>query len=200
MKNRREKKLTRLLKRLIILIILIAIVLSIFKYIDFKDIRNQILMKIYKLDYSDYVEKYSDEYDVDKYLIFAIIKAESNFDEAAVSNKGAKGLMQLMYSTAEELADKVDIELNEQNVLDPDININLGTMYISNLIQKYENINLALAAYNAGSGNVDRWIEDGTLKSDGSNIENVPFTETNNYVRKILRDYEIYKDIYVEEP
>ena len=200
MKNRREKKLTRLLKRLIILIILIAIVLSILKYIDFGNIRNRILMKIYKLTYSDCVEKYSDEYDVDKYLIFAIIKAESNFDEKAVSNKGAKGLMQLMYSTAEELADKVDIELNEQNVLDPDININLGTMYISNLIQKYENINLALAAYNAGSGNVDRWIEDGTLKSDGSNIENVPFTETNNYVRKILRDYEIYKDIYVEEP
>ena len=68
----------------------------------------------------------------------------------------------------------------------------MGTKYISILIQKYNNINLALTAYNAGSGNVDNWINDGTLKSDGSDIEKVPFTETNNYVRKILRDYKIY--------
>ena len=104
--------------------------------------------------------------------------------------------MQLMYSTAEDIAKRIDIDLNEENILEPDININLGTKYISMLIQKYDNINLALAAYNAGSGNVDGWIEKGTLKADGSDIENVPFTETNNYVRKILRDYKIYKDIY----
>lgn len=188
--------MTKLLKKLIILGVLIAIVLSIFKVIDIEKLRNQFLMKIYKLDYSEYVEKYANEYNVDKYLIFAIIKAESNFDEKAVSTKGAQGLMQLMYSTAEEIASKLDIDLNEENVLEPDININLGTKYICMLIQKYENINLALAAYNAGSGNVDGWIENGTLKKDGTDIENIPFTETNNYVRKILRDYEIYKDIY----
>lgn len=136
---------------------------------------------------------------MDEYLIYAIIKAESNFNQEAVSHREAKGLMQLMYSTAEDIAKRVDIELNEDNILDPEININLGTKYISMLIQKYNNINLALAAYNAGSGNVDGWIEKGTLKSDGSDIENVPFSETNNYVRKILRDYEIYKQIYENE-
>ena len=104
-----------------------------------------------------------------------------------------------MYSTAEEIAKKVNVDLNEENILEPDININLGTKYISMLIQKYGNINLALAAYNAGSGNVDGWIEKGTLKEDGSDIENIPFTETNNYVRKILRDYEIYKKLYEEK-
>ena len=101
-----------------------------------------------------------------------------------------------MQSTAEEVADKVDIVVNDKNILEPDVNINLGTKYISILINKYQNINLALAAYNAGSGNVDSWIDKGTLKEDGSDIENIPFTETNNYVRKILRDYEIYKKIY----
>ena len=156
-------------------------------------------MKIYKLEYSEYVEKYAKEYDVDKYLIFAIIKAESNFDQDAVSHREAKGLMQLMYSTAEEIAKKVNVDLNEENILEPYININLGTKYISMLIQKYGNINLALAAYNAGSGNVDGWIEKGTLKEDGSDIENIPFTETNNYVRKILRDYEIYIKLYEEK-
>lgn len=156
------------------------------------------LTKVYKLEYTEYVKKYANEYNVDEYLIYAIIKAESNFEPNAESHRGAKGLMQLMYSTAEDISKRIGIELNEDNILEPDININLGTKYISMLIQKYNNINLALAAYNAGSGNVDGWIEKGTLKSDGSDIENVPFTETNNYVRKILRDYEIYKNIYDE--
>ncbi len=154
------------------------------------------LTKVYKLEYTEYVRKYANEYNVDEYLIYAIIKAESNFEPNAESHRGAKGLMQLMYSTAEDIAKRINVNLNEDNILEPDININLGTKYISMLIQKYNNINLALAAYNAGSGNVDGWIEKGTLKADGSDIENVPFTETNNYVRKILRDYEIYKDIY----
>lgn len=156
------------------------------------------LTKVYKLEYTKYVKKYANEYNVDEYLIYAIIKAESNFEPNAESHRGAKGLMQLMYSTAEDISKRIGIELNGDNILEPDININLGTKYISMLIQKYNNINLALAAYNAGSGNVDGWIEKGTLKSDGSDIENVPFTETNNYVRKILRDYEIYKNIYEE--
>ncbi len=182
------------LKKLIFLAILIIIVVSIFDNFDY--IRDKILIKIYKLDYSDYVEKYSKEYDVDKYLIYAIIKAESNFDKDAVSNKGAKGLMQLMDSTAEEVASQINMKLNENDILDANININLGTKYISILIKKYNNINLALTAYNAGSGNVDNWINDGTLKTDGSNIENVPFRETNNYVRKILRDYKIYDKLY----
>lgn len=153
-------------------------------------------MIIYKTDYSEYVEKYANEYNVDKNLVFAIIKAESNFDEDAKSYRGAVGLMQLMQTTAEEIAPKINLDINEENILEPDININIGTKYISMLIQKYENVGLAVAAYNAGSGNVDSWIENKTLSQDGSDLENVPFTETNNYVRKILRDYEIYKQLY----
>ena len=178
---------------------LLLVVVFIIIVLNYNDIKLHFYKNLYKLDYEQYVEKYSEEYNVDKYLVFAIIKAESNFEPTAVSHKEAKGLMQLMYSTAEDVAKKVNVDLNEENVLTPEININLGTKYISMLMQKYENINLALAAYNAGSGNVDNWIQDGTLKDDGSNIENIPYTETNNYVRKILRDYEIYKDIYAEE-
>ena len=181
------------MKRTLIILLIICVILAIFSIFN---IPNKILKQIYKKEYSQYVEKYSEEYNVDKYLVFAIIKAESNFEPTAVSHKEAKGLMQLMYPTAEDVAKKVNVDLNEENVLTPEININLGTKYISMLMQKYENINLALAAYNAGSGNVDNWIQDGTLKDDGSNIENIPYTETNNYVRKILRDYEIYQKLY----
>lgn len=173
------------------LIIIAIIFFVIYQY------REEILKKVYVTEYNEYVEKYSKQYNVDKYLIYAIIKAESNYDENAESNKGAKGLMQLMYSTAKDVAKSLDIEINEKSIMDPDINIKLGTKYISQLLDKYDNcIELALAAYNAGSGTVDSWIKDGTLKDDGSDIENIPYKETNNYVRKILRDYEIYKLLY----
>ena len=187
--------MVKLLKRLIFLTFVVVIVIVILDKNGY-NIQNILLKKIYKLDYSDYVEKYAEEYDVDKYLIYAIIKAESNFDEDAVSHKDAKGLMQLMYSTAEELAEQEDIKIDEKKILESDINIHLGTRYISILHKQYENLGLALAAYNAGSGNVDNWINKGILKNDGTDIENIPFIETNNYVRKILRDYEIYKKLY----
>ena len=149
---------------------------------------------LYKKEYSEYVSKYSQEYNVDENLIYALIKAESNFEANAVSNKNAQGLMQLMPSTAEEVANKNDIELTEENILEPDININIGTKYISTLLERYECVEVALAAYNAGIGNVDKWIENGTIKADGSDIENIPFKETNTYVRKIIRDYKIYSE------
>ena len=108
--------------------------------------------------------------------------------------------MQIMEDTAIEIASKEGLQIDESNVkeklLNPDININIGTKYLQELIEKYDNIELALTAYNAGTGNVNKWIEDGIIKKDGSNIEKVPFKETNKYVRTILRNYRIYREIY----
>ena len=177
-------------KKLLSIILLIVII--VFAVIG---INKQMIKTMYKKEYSEYVSKYSQEYGVEEDLIYALIKAESNFDANAISNKNAKGLLQLMYSTAEEIANKSGIELTEENILDPDTNINIGTKYISNLLEKYNCIEVALAAYNAGSGNVDNWIKNGTIKSDGSDIENIPYKETNTYVRKIMRDYKIYTQL-----
>ena len=170
---------------IILVIITVVILLAI-------GINKQMIKILYKKDYEQYVNKYANEYQIDENLIYAIIKAESNFKVDAVSTSNAQGLMQLMYSTAEDVAKKAGVELTEENIFEPDININLGTKYITQLIEKYGYIEVALAAYNAGSGNVDKWIKNGTIKADGSDIENIPFKETNTYVRKILRDYEIY--------
>ena len=105
-----------------------------------------------------------------------------------------------MEDTAIEVAKKSNIEIDENNIkediLKADKNINIGTKYLSILLDKYNNIELALAAYNAGTGNVDNWIENNILNKDGSNIENTPFKETNNYVRIILQNYKIYNAIY----
>ena len=175
----------------LIFVIIIAIA---FVIINSTNIQKLIQKKTYPKKYSYEVEKYSNEYDVDENLIYAVIKAESNFDENAVSRKNAKGLMQLMYDTAKDVAKSINVEIDEEKILEPDININIGTKYLSMLMAKYQNIEVALAAYNAGSGNVDNWIANGIIKSDGSNIENIPYKETNNYVRKILRDYKIYSN------
>ena len=179
-------------KAVIVLVTIAVIVFVLFKVVKVQDI---VLSALYPKKYDTEVSKYAKEYEVDENLIYAIIKAESNFDENAVSRSNAVGLMQLMYDTAVDIAKLINLEIDEEKLHEPDVNINLGTKYIAILLQKYQNIEVALAAYNAGSGNVDNWIANGTIYADGSNIEEVPFKETNNYVRKILRDYKIYSNM-----
>lgn len=177
--------------KLVCIIIALALLIGILNV----NIKNVILQKIYPITYSEYVYKYSEQNNVDPLLIFSIIKAESNFNEKSVSASNAKGLMQLMTSTADELADKLEME--NYDIFDAQTNIALGTKYISILLEYYEeNLYLALAAYNAGIGNVNKWIDTGIIKNDGSNIENIPYKETSNYVRKVVRDYRIYKELY----
>ena len=173
------------------------ILLSIY-FVFFKvRIDKVILRKIYPLKYTEYVEKYSREYNIDKYLVYAIIKAESNFNENAKSKSEAIGLMQIIESTAIEIAEKMDLEVSEDDLFHPDLNIKLGLKYYKTLLDKYNNnYQMAIIAYNAGIGNVDKWIQEGTINKEGSNLENVPFKETENYLRKIVRDYEIYKKLY----
>ena len=177
-------------KVLITFILLLAIVVILI--INYKTI----LKLFYRTEYSDYVEKYSQEYDIDKYLIYSIIKAESNFDSNAQSNKGAIGLMQIMDKTAKDLVDEeTDYEVGI-TLFNPEKNIELGTKYFRYLLDIYNNIELSITAYNAGIGNVDKWIEEGILNSDGSNVENIPYNETNMYVRRILNNYKVYKICY----
>ena len=185
-----SRKVRRRFRKLIILIIIVlALVLSA------TPIKTKLTRRIYRKEYTEYVVKYSEQYGVEENLIYALIKAESNFNPNAVSHQNAKGLMQLMDSTAEDLAKKCKINLKDKDILDPDVNIQLGTQYLASLLNKYECVEVALAAYNAGSGNVDKWIKDGIIKADGSDIENIPYKETNTYVRKIMRDYKIYKQL-----
>ena len=144
------------------------------------------------------MEKYSEENGLDRYLVYAVIKAESNFNPNVKSNADARGLMQLMEETAVERSNVIDNEdVEAYDLYDPETNIKLGTSYLSYLLNLYDgNTVLAIIAYNAGMGNVQQWIKDGVIQSDGSDIENIPFKETENYVRKILRDYQMYLKIY----
>lgn len=188
----------KILKSKILIAISILLIFIIF-IIAYKE---KILKIIYPKTYSEIVTTYAEKYGVDSNLIFAVIKAESNFEENAVSNKSAIGLMQIVENTALDVARKNNIEIKQENIkeelLNVDNNINIGTKYLETLLKKYNNLEVALAAYNAGIGTVDNWINKGIINKDGSDIEKIPYKETNNYVRKILRDYKIYKEIYKE--
>ena len=178
------------------LIIIFLLFILIFVFL-FKD---NLLKILYPKTYKEVVSVYEEKYNVEQNLIFAVIKAESNFNKNATSNRNAIGLMQVMEETAKDVANRNKIEINSDNLKEElcDVykNIEIGTCYLSTLIQKYQNKEVALAAYNAGTGTVDGWIEKGIIQKDGTDIENIPYKETNNYVRKILRDYKIYEDLY----
>ena len=180
------------------ILIIIAIIVIVIVFLIFA--RIPILKIMYPRTYEEAVLIYSEKYNVDKNLILALIKAESNFDEDAISNRNAIGLMQLMEETAKDVANRNGIELDDENIKEElrDVykNIEIGTAYIASLLEQYENTEVALAAYNAGIGTVDNWIEKGIIKKDGTDIENIPYKETNYYVRKILRDYDIYNELY----
>jgi len=188
--NERLKNKKILVCGLIILILIVFLIV----------LKNKIQRIFYPKLHEEFVSMYSDEYGVDENLVFAVIKAESNFQEDAVSHKDALGLMQIMKETAEDVARKYNIEIDfnnsEREILNVQNNIKIGTKYLAVLLEKYKNIEVAVAAYNAGIGTVDNWIEKEIIKSDGSDIENIPYKETNNYVRKILRNYKIYQDLY----
>lgn len=174
-----------------IITILIIFIVGLIAFYIF-DLKTVIMKKVYPQKYAEYVNTYAEEYQVDPLLIFAMIKAESNFNATAKSHNGAKGLMQLMDDTAKDVSDEEEIDL-----YDAETNIQLGTCYISKLLEKYNyQVGIALAAYNAGMGNVSTWIERGIIQADGSDLEKIPYKETNMYVRKILNHYKIYKELY----
>lgn len=137
-----------------------------------------ILNYSYPVKYKHYVEEYSSNFNVDKNLVYAIIKCESSFEQNAISSKGAVGLMQLMPQTANFMAEKIGLK-NYQLTLAKD-NILLGVAYLGYLTKKFGQV-LAIYAYNAGEGRVQRFLD------GGGDIRYFPYMETCTYVKRVLK-------------
>lgn len=153
-----------------------------------------ILKVIFPVHYEEYVYTYSKEYNIDPYLVFAIMKTESKFFPYAKSHKDAKGLMQIGEGTQKWAME--DLELDNNNIFDPKVNIQIGCWYINKLFEQFDDMELVIAAYNGGSGNVDKWLEDKRYSYNGINLTAIPFKETRNYVDKVKKSYELYKLLY----
>lgn len=151
----------------------------------------------YPLIYKESVIKYSREYNLDPMMVMAVIKTESNFDKDATSLKDARGLMQIGESTGEWAAEIFELEGYSQEMLHvPEVNIRIGSWYLRELIDQYGNEDVALAAYNAGSGNVTAWLSEGEYSIDGENLHNIPFPETDEYVNRVQRNRQVYELLY----
>ncbi len=145
----------------------------------------------YPVQYSGYIVRYARENNLDPYLVIAVIRQESNFIADAQSPY-AGGLMQLTEETAAEYAEKMG--LDNYNYMDPETNIRIGCFVLRTLINRYGVVNTALAAYNAGTGNVDKWLSDPGCSNDGMTLAYIPFSETRNYVEKINYYMEEYRN------
>lgn len=183
--NGRKDVLNRKLKIWTVLCLLCVIAAALI-------IRGIWVYKAFPLEHEETIKQYSQEYGIDKFLVCAVIKAESSFNKTALSSPGAMGLMQIMPDTGTWAAEKIGIDQFEISMLyEPDINIRIGCWYLDYLNTKFEgDAKKVLAAYNAGPSRVNDWLDaDGVLRE-------IPFEETENYIVKIERNYDIYKGLY----
>ena len=150
------------------------------------------------LRYESYVEKYSRENGLDKYLVYAVIKTESGFDPGAVSNVGARGLMQIM----EDTFDWVKFRLGDEDtrfldMYDPETNIRFGSYFVSYCLDRYSgHLATAAAAYHSGVGTVDGLLGQEAYSTDGVTLDHYPYPQMRLYVKKITESYQHYSEIY----
>lgn len=163
-------------------------------------ITNQERIKnhFFPLDYKEQVEIIAAEYNVDSWLVMAVIREESGYEENAESAVGACGLMQLMPETASWINQKAGLAYNvETAIWDPLANIRMGTWYISWLSSRYDgNSAAAIAAYNGGISNVDEWIEQGIWDGKIDDVSGIPFAETRKFVQYVFESYDMYIYLY----
>ncbi|KOA20159.1 soluble lytic murein transglycosylase precursor [Clostridium homopropionicum DSM 5847] len=162
---------------------------------------KNIVKTFYPLNYKEYIETYSNEYNLNPLFVAAVIKAESNFQVDAVSKRDARGLMQITPSTAKWAASKLRIDNFDINSLyDPELNIKIGCWYLNDLCKEFgTDTTVILAAYNGGRGNVNKWLSNKEYSKDGKKLDYIPFKETDQYVKKIEVNYNIYKFLYGQD-
>lgn len=154
----------------------------------------------YRLAYAEAILRESGAFGLDPCLVAAVIHCESRGQAEACSPKGARGLMQIMPATGEWISEKLALtSFTEDALYEADVNIRFGCWYLSYLLEKYDGEkDLALAAYNAGPGNVKKWLEDPAYSENGR-LTAIPFSETEAYVKRVNAASEKYRELYEEE-
>lgn len=153
---------------------------------------------LYPYPYQSTVNFYADRYNLDKSLVAGVILTESKFKPEVVSHRGARGLMQLMPETATWIAYQIeDEDFSVDKLNDVQLNIKYGTWYLASLQEEFQsNEVLSLAAYNAGRGNVHEWMEKYGWDTNFTDYEQIPFPETREYVKRVLKNQQEYQRLY----
>lgn len=153
---------------------------------------------VYPFPYRETTFYYARVYNVDPFLLAAVMKTESDFNSRAVSVRGARGLMQIMPDTGRWVARQLgDHAFNPDRLFEPETSIKFGSWYIADLGKEFRGDTvLVLAAYNGGRGNVQEWLSNKDLSGGKSTIDQIPFPETRHYVKKVLLYHRIYSYLY----
>lgn len=182
-------------KAKIILLAAIFIALAVILVVTVMRIYDKMLRESYPRSFSELVTKYAEKYSLSEELLYAVIRTESGFRPDVVSHAGAQGLMQIMPDTHDWIEFKLGIK-QPNDIFDAETNISYGTYFLSYLLNKYSDEKCAIAAYNAGSASVDRWLSDTRYSNDGISLKEIPYDETKSYVEKVTKSKEIYKKLY----
>lgn len=157
----------------------------------------EILRVIFPLDYWPLLQKYAAQRSLDPYLLAALVAQESNFDPVVVSHANAFGLMQVLPSTGRSLARQLGVRpFSTKRLQEPEVNVRLGTQFFADSIRRFGGAHFALAAYNAGDSRVARWQRERPGMPQDEFIDDIPFPETQNYVKRILGTAEDYRFLY----
>ena len=151
---------------------------------------------VYPKQYAEIVEENAQWFDIDEALLYALIKTESGFDKNAVSSVGAKGLTQITPDTFRWLQTKTGEAYEEDALFTPEISIYYGAYFLDMLLEEFSNTETALAAYHAGRGKVNEWLADPRISPDGEVLKNIPYEDTSAYVKKVMKSYNKYNEIY----
>jgi soluble lytic murein transglycosylase len=154
---------------------------------------------IFPIGYWDLIKKSSAEHDLDPYLLAALIAQESTFVPDIRSPARAVGLMQLIPSTARLYARKLKLRYSLAMLRNPELNVRMGTAYLSDLMKEFGEVHLALAGYNAGEGRVRSWRAERPRMDRDEFIDDIPFAETQSYVKRILGTADDYRRLYGDE-
>lgn len=197
-RRRKRRSCGGCLGRLIGTVAVLAILFWIGSYLGLSE---KLIETQYPIKYQEWVEKYAEEFSLEKELVYAIIRSESKFDPYAVSNTGAKGLMQIQEETAKDCIRELKLSnIKIQDLLEPEFNIHLGCYYFSKLLKRYHgNQELAIAAYNGGPGNVEKWLKNEAYTNEKGELVHIPFPETRNYVKRVKKACEMYHRLYTDE-
>lgn len=159
---------------------------------------QRFLKSMFPLKYSDIVTQEAKDNNLDPSMVYAVIKAESNFNPDAKSRAGAVGLMQLTPDTFDWLQKQSssDLKYAGEDLYTPKVNIRYGCRFLKLLFRKYPDERTALCAYNAGIGTVNGWLKKREYSADGKTLQQIPYAETRSYVVLVERNRSQYKSIY----
>jgi len=181
-----------------VIVFIVIIVISVVVGLSWSFMEGYIEKLMHPVKFSEHVEKYSDEYGVPEEIIYAVIKCESSFESDAKSSGGALGLMQMMPATFEDLCRRLGEDYNSELLYSPETSIKYGTYYLSYLYSRYGVWETVFAAYNAGYGRVDGWLDDPSIAKDGR-LYNIPYEETRNYVERVSGARKVYSKLLTQE-